>query len=250
MPPTKLNFAEELVRALQDDNVIAAFSNIFEVKLKAVMTEITALKSEVTQVKSENTELRRQLGSVQIRIEELEAYNRRDNLIISGLPLQSYTEAASTATPNENNAHIVENSTDTEKAALQLFTDCLHLPISSSDISVAHRLRTKPQSTAGTVQQQGKDSPAVIVKFTNRKARDAVFRARLLLKDINEDNRTKIYINEDLTKHVAELFRQARSMVRSKRAHSAWTSGGALFIKKTAASSKMKVSSKTELETL
>jgi len=67
----------------------------------------------------------------------------------------------------------------------------------------------------------------VVVRFTNRKARDAVYSARRSLK-----NRSKqICINEDLTKSVAELFHEAINLVKNKKLFSSWTSGGSLFVK-------------------
>jgi hypothetical protein len=42
-----------------------------------------------------------------------------------------------------------------------------------------------------------------------------------------------VYINEDLTKPVAELFHEARQLIKHKRLHSAWTTGGVLHVKKT-----------------
>jgi len=40
-----------------------------------------------------------------------------------------------------------------------------------------------------------------------------------------------IYINEDLIKPVADLFREARKLVKEKKLFSAWTYGGSLFVK-------------------
>ena len=54
----------------------------------------------------------------------------------------------------------------------------------------------------------------MIVKFTNRKAEDAVFQAKLQLKQVPG---AKIYFNEDLTKTASSLFRTARRLLKEKK---------------------------------
>jgi hypothetical protein len=69
--------------------------------------------------------------------------------------------------------------------------------------------------------------PAVMVRFTNRKARDAVYAARQRLKTCQDP----VFINEDLTKSAAKLFSQARKLVKEKAVYKAWTNMGSVFIK-------------------
>ena len=64
-------------------------------------------------------------------------------------------------------------------------------------------------------------------RFTNRKARDTVYAARRQLRHCS----TPTYINEDLTKPTAELFSQTRKLVKTKRVHAAWTTGGNIYYK-------------------
>jgi hypothetical protein len=145
------------------------------------------------------------------RIEALEVYTRRDNLLISGLPVESFADAATAAASTGAN----ESSAATEQTVLKLFSQQLEVPIQSSDISVTHRLPKRSSS----------EIPTTIVKFTNRKARDMVYNARRKLKGRN------IFINEDFSKSTADLFRHARNLVKAKIIHSAWTSGCNLLVK-------------------
>jgi hypothetical protein len=211
MPPKSHAVLDDIVKALQDDAVLSAIGSIFDSKLKDLLHTLH-------EVKTENTQLRNDLNAANQHIEKLEAYSRRDNLIVSGLPLVSYSEAAAMPPHDGNGAD--HTSTDTEKAFLSLCNDTLGLPTTSADISVAHRL---PSHGAGK-------SPSVIVRFTNRKARDAVYRAKRQLKNAAP---AKIFINEDLTKHVAGLFFTARSLIKQGRLASAWTNGGVLYVKLT-----------------
>ena len=104
-------------------------------------------------------------------------------------------------------------------AVLELVNTRLGVNVSSSDISIAHLLKQRQPSNR---------PPSIIVRFTSMKVRDQVYRARRSLKN----SQPPVYINEDLTKMAASLYRQARELVKKKLLHAAWTSGGALFIRK------------------
>ena len=66
----------------------------------------------------------------------------------------------------------------------------------------------------------------VIVRFTNLRTRDTIYRARLTFKA-----RPGLYINEHLTKYTAALFHDARILIKQKRLLSAWTTNGVVFVK-------------------
>ena len=98
----------------------------------------------------------------------MENFTRLDNLIITGLPLIDYSDAASTSA----NRDAVETSASTERAVLNFFNTTLNVPVESKDISIAHRLK----STAA------QSLPNIIVRFSNRKARNDVYAARRRLQ--------------------------------------------------------------------
>ena len=134
------------------------------------------------------------------KIDELEAYNRKTNLIILEIPQTTFAGAISQPSQDGEPA---TSSTTVENAVLDLVNKRLGVKVTSADISIAHRLRQRSSSSR---------PPSVIVRFTNTKARDAVYQVRRSLK--NSD--PSIYINEDLTKSNADLYRQARSLVKDK----------------------------------
>jgi len=72
--------------------------------------------------------IRRSWTAANQKIDEQELYNRMDNLIISGLPLQNAAEAVTTATPENRNRN-AEHSSCTEKSVLGLFNRHLNVPI-------------------------------------------------------------------------------------------------------------------------
>jgi len=147
-------------------------------------------------------------------MEALESYSRRDNLLITSLPVESYAEAANAGSDGEASQAV-------EQSVLQLCNEKLGVSISSADIYVSHRIKKRRQTDASR--------PVTIVRFTSRKARDAVYAARRHLKN----NVVPIYINEDLTKLTAELFHEARKLVKQKILNSAWTTAGTVYIRET-----------------
>ena len=81
MPPKKdPSVLEELIRALQDDAVLAAIDAIFDKRL-------LAMSAEIAEFKTDNLGLRRDLIAANQRIEALEAYSKRPDIIITGMPV-------------------------------------------------------------------------------------------------------------------------------------------------------------------
>ena len=181
MPP-KLQpiVADEMINALQDETVLKLLGSIFEHKLADLLKEFNAIKLE-------NTSLRQQLAAAEIKIDGLEAYNRKSNLIISGLPLHAFAEASSQPSRTDD-LQPASLSEELENSVLELINTQLQVKVSTYDISIVHRLRVK---------KSNKGPPPVIIRFTNMKTRDAVYKARRSLKTYEH----KVFVNEDLTKH-------------------------------------------------
>ena len=218
MPP-KTDPVEDYIKILSDKRVQDLIGTIIETRIKDCLSEIDSLRRENQEQNQQIAVLKQDLSHALNQINALEAYNRRDNVVITGLPVASYAEAASFPTTDSREREM-EHAAVTEQSVLKLCQE-LQVPIAASDISIAHRLKKKPKD-------QG--PPAVIVRFTNRKAREMVFAARLKLK---RRQGPPIFINEDLTKCTADLFFKARRLVKDGIIYSAWTSSGTVYIKKT-----------------
>lgn len=225
MPPKKdpSVLVEELVIALSDKRVLDALGSIFDAKLQTILQRVCDLENANAKLENDVTCLQNKLITANEKINSLENYNRIDNLVISGLPLADYSDAASTGAGTGADGLNSESSASTELIVIDLVNAHLNIPITAADISVAHRLRKK-QSDPGPAR--------VIVRFTNRKMRNAVYAARRQLKRFNDNNGHRIFVNEDLTHESAELFRQARQLVKQKRIFRCWTAGGEVYIKK------------------
>ena len=140
--PTK-NITDELVAALRDPRVADVISGAITEKLWPWLDELAALRAENDTQAAKISKLESDLQKANSRVDELEAYTRRDNLIITGLPVESYSEATSTTDQDGRG----ESSEGAENSVLKLFKDQLKVNVAPSDISVAHRLRKRGGSS-------------------------------------------------------------------------------------------------------
>lgn len=208
------------------------FSALLDSKLATFTSTLDTLSSDVQQTQASCKKLEDDCKALSLEnktlhkeLSELKEYSRRDDLVIYGIQPTSYTEAASSSQSDTVYNSVIDTSNDAvEEAVVQLCSDFLGIPVSKQDISVAHRLGLKKRGNSTQVQQG--PSP-IIVRFTHRKTRDAVLKARKHLKSV----RPGVYINEHLTQENALLFRQARLLVKQKKLISTWTSNGHVYTK-------------------
>jgi hypothetical protein len=237
MPAIKLK-AEDFAELLKDPLVASALAKSLQPLLSLAMEEsigkrLDALKSQLCEVQTDNTriskkcetlqaenvELRKMFDAHDGRIEASERYSRRDNIIITGLPEDSFAERA-TRPASGNLAAPSESHASVESTVLEFIQSTLGVDIAARDIAIAHRLR------AGKNDQ----TRPIIVRFNNFRSRNLVIGARKKLKD-DSHTKGKVFISEHLTKLAAELFFDARRMVREKKVFGAWTHNGEIFVK-------------------
>ena len=183
MPPRINNPVDDLINALQDESVHKAITALFDNRFEILSRMYDLLK--------ENTHLRQCLDKANTNIDELEAYHRQPNLVISGLAITSYVDAASQQSGEHGEPS--SSSISAENAVLELVNTQLEVKVSSSDITIAHRLKQRQPSNR---------PPSIIVCFTSMKVRDQVYRTRRSLKN----SHPSVYINEDFTKMTASIY--------------------------------------------
>ena len=119
----------------------------------------------------ENQCLKDQLIEEEKMRDDLDQYNRRENLEFHGIFLN----------PNENTNRIIK--TVAKK---------LNINLKENDISTSHRL---PKSLSN-------NPPIIIARFTNRDIRNLIFQKRknlIGIRDYGIDGMTNLFINENLT---------------------------------------------------
>ena len=232
--------ADDLIEALQDQRVVEALGKVLapviaksiEGTIAPFLKQLEELNATVKGLKADNarlttrcqgseeniTRLQKIVNDQNRRLDDIETYSRSDNIIIKGLPERSAAERASDAPPLDDNKRSLQDSYESvEATALNFFNMTLGVNVQPTDLSVAHRLKAGPKD---------KIRP-IIVRFTNRKARIAVLRAKKSLKGSND----QIYISEHLTKAASDLFFKARNLLREGKIFGTWTQNGQIYVK-------------------
>ena len=180
--------------------------------LKADNVRLTGICNDIS---TENVNLRKVLADQEKRIDDLECYSRSENLIIKGLSESSAAERSTAATDLHSGVAALDTYQSVEGTVITFFRETLNVDIVPTDISIAHRVKAGPKDSVRPV----------IVRFTNRKARNLVYYAKKSLKS------TRIFISEHLTKTSADLFFKARKLLREKKIHATWTQNGQVLVK-------------------
>jgi hypothetical protein len=230
--------------ALRDDEVKSLFIEIFNEKIEQcvrtnsatlfadIMDKFTkkfdelninliSLRAEVQrkdvvigQLTTENQQLKATVQSLTVKMDEAEAYQRRDNLVLTGLEVRAADVVAGSSDPlTQPSVSIIQKVTD-------FCTNVLKCRVNPVDISTAHLLPVKDATR-----------PAVIVRFVRRTVRDEVFAARHQLKSYTTPTGNKVYVNEDLTATNRRILAALRLKVRNKVIQGAWSQSGRIMAK-------------------
>ena len=179
-------------------------------------TELTQLFDEVKQLKTEAKEKDEKIANLQSRVEQLEQYTRREDVVINGLDIKprSYARAVVTG------GHVDEDAPLEDLITLEMqvisFLESKDILLDPDNISACHTLPLK---------EKGKGKPAVIMRFVNRKHKTDLLKQGKKLKGTN------VYINDHLTQKNGAIAKQARFLKKQKRIQSTWTRDCSVFIR-------------------
>ena len=137
------------------------------------------------ELKEEVSSLKSSISSIQCEIDNADAYERRDTVIVAGSCVPEVVRG--------------ENCSD---LALNIFKEELRIELRNSDISTAHRLGPKPSN-------QTPDKRKLIVKFCRRDAKRQVILASKTLRS------RRIFVNDSLTPTRKKIYDTLRSIKRS-----------------------------------
>lgn len=163
----------------------------------------------VEELRSENAALRKQMASLEHRLDEAEQYSRRNTLEIHGVPLQK----------GENAVTLVK--------AVGRALDC---KVDDVMIDACHRLRARDGS--------GK-SPGIVVKMVRRLDAEALLHKRRVKRNLNthdigltEAPAEPVYVNESLSPARRRLLYAARQLKNEKGYSFLWIRGGKILMRK------------------
>lgn len=181
-------------------------------------------KQKETEDKQEK--MSKELDETRAKVEDLQQYTRNRNIEIHGLPEHQ----------GENLRNIMK--TIGEKVGVQM---------EDYHVDVIHRVRTR---------NQDKSSP-VVVQMTTRTMRDAIIeKARpleitpQLLGIGGENNKRRLFINEQLTPFKKNLFYHARLLKKNKQYEYVWMRNGRIMAKKNGNSGTTFINSMEDIEKL
>ena len=158
--------------------MLQAFDSKLEEAVSRIETKFSSIIEEknakIEQLEATNSNLREQVVSLDEKLDALNAYSRKDTIIVSGdLPQPAQNE-------------------DSQTVVRDLITQKFpSITITDHDISVAHRLQPKRANADGSTPP-----PNIIVKLVRRNLKLQLISAS---RSQNKEAPNKIYINESLT---------------------------------------------------
>lgn len=184
----------ELGKILAANMKVDLIKEIKEEIHQLVKIETQNLRDQVLTLQAETRELKQCILEQRSDIDELEQYGRRMCLNVTNIPgdTDDYTEQL--------------------ESKIMSVSDKLNLGLSPHDIDKCHRLG----------KRKGESNRKVIIKFTNSRARDKLYRARKSIGD-------GIFVQENLTRFREQLAFEARQLVRSKKISRTWVAGCSVY---------------------
>ncbi|XP_046666658.1 uncharacterized protein LOC124358401 [Homalodisca vitripennis] len=173
--------------------------------------ELTAWAKIAEDLRSENASLRRQVSSLEARMDEAEQYSRRNTLEIHGIPVEK----------GENVVSLVK-----------MVGRALDYPVEDGMIDACHRLRTRDGS--------GKP-PGIVVKMVRRLDAEGLLQKRRVKRNLNTHDlghtsrpADVVYVNESLAPGRRKLLNAARQVKKDKAYTYLWIRGGKILMRKNA----------------
>ena len=142
---------------------------------------------EIKQLNKQAENLQKRSSDEEMKMDELEQYDRRQNLEFQGVPL----------TEKEDATQIILD-----------LSEKLEVSLKKDDISIAHRLPQR-QRPGRTRSSSIKRHPTIIVRFVSRLIRNQVYANRYkakYIKDFPVEGMEKLYVNENLTQRRKKLL--------------------------------------------
>lgn len=193
-------------------------SDIYD-EVKAITAELKGLRKEVKQLTESNRNLQVENKALTLKVDELEQYQRANNLEVKGVPLEG--------DPSE---------------IVKKLCEVLGEPVLDSDIDICHRVPTAKDTEKN-----------IIVRFTRRTTRNAVLaKAKKKRTDTSAlgftNVRRPVYVNEHLTRQKKQLLGAAVARKRVTGWKYVWTSGGKVYARRNEGTNPIKIDCQEDVE--
>lgn len=186
--------------------------------VKALTGDVKGLRREIQELTKINKDLRQENDRLLQRLEEVEQYQRSNNLEIKGVP-------------------DVEDVVD----VVRKIGEVLDETVRESDIDICHRVPT--------VKQGEKN---IVVRFVHRTKRNALLaksrKQRMTTGLLGlDDLTTPIFVNEHLTRHNKQILGAAIARKKEAGWKFVWSSGGKVYARKDEAADAVRISTRDDL---
>ena len=174
--------------------------------------EILETKQEITDqnLAKLRSELQAEIFGMKVKNELSEQYNRRENLIINGIPLPSENE------PREDVYDL------TMKVAAKL-----NVPLTRADFVTAHRLPPR--------KGEAPPPPSIIAKLVSRDKKNEIIKNSKKLhingRDIQLNSTLPIFCDEHLTKYTQDILLRAKQLKKANYLEMVWVRDGVVRVK-------------------
>jgi len=212
-----------LPAALCDPAVVGAIASAVMLQLK---NEVSSLREEVVLLQRQIVARDETIGKLESRLDDMEQYQRRNNIRISGIP--------------------EESGESTDSIVLEL-AKAIGCNVEGYCIDRSHRLGPR---------DNGNSSPRpILVKFVSYATKSQLMRSRRNLRDKSgpdvlpslnwlpergpggggegrsRGTKNKVFLNDDLTSVRAKIAAEARGKKKSKAIEDTWVRDGVVFVK-------------------
>lgn len=227
MPPKKNPAVEET----EDIRKTLDFLSQDITAIKTKQDKILKLVEEVTELRMRIEEKDRKIAALERKVDDLEQYSRLNDVIVTGLKIKprSYAHAVSAGSVEQPSEP--EVSSAEQQVVAFLATRDIHLDVDT--IEACHPLPMKKNTT-----------PAVILRFVNRKNKTALMKQGKKLKGTN------VYLNDHLIKRNAEIAKKARFLRKQNKIQNTWVTNCKIFIKLNGSPEEAKVLVINDIEEL
>ena len=168
--------------------VLHVFDEKFASFREEILTEIGVKNEKIDELEQQVVNLKKSMQSMQERLEDAEAYNRREDLILSGRAVSSNVD-----------------SPDTVSLVKSILKNKLKYELPDGSIISSRRLGPKPVV-------QGPDKRKILVRMNGMEVRDDIVKACKLAKP------TDLYVNDNLTQIRARILYALRQAKKRKPA--------------------------------
>ena len=154
-------------------------------RLDRLLCKMETKDNKIHQLQEENAKLKKTITDIELRIDEVENCERRNNIIVSG-------DALPNAVPNETSSRV----------AIDLFSRLMNFKLDSGCVVTAYRLGAKPMS-------QAPDRRRIMLKLQGSEMKRDIIQACRTTKP------SGLFLNDDLT-HVRATVLYALRRIRKR----------------------------------